>query len=60
MLGGDSLIGTCELSVSQIYSFEEHSLQHMWIGLVNHGSTFKQRIRGFVKVSMNIYGEEDD
>lgn len=54
------MIGTCEVSVNQVYSFDDHSLQHMWMGLLNEGSTFKQRVRGYLKVSINVYGEEDN
>ena len=32
----------------------------MWLGLLNYGSTFKQRTRGNIKMSVNIYGEGDD
>lgn len=56
--GKDAIIGSYELDFTTIYMMDNHVLSHKWLGLINPEKDFN-KITGYVKVSVNIVGEEE-
>lgn len=56
----NTLIGSTSLSVPTIYRADDHCYLHKWLGLVNYKGGYQQHLRGFMKLSINIYGDGDD
>jgi hypothetical protein len=59
LLGNDSLIGSCQATLQQIYIQDQNSLLNIWMGLLNYKDSLNTKIRGYIKLSVNVYGEND-
>jgi len=54
------MIGCYDFDVTFVYFKDKHTIQHQWIAISNPESDDCSEITGYLKLSINVQGPDDE